>query len=56
MFKQRHKIVNLKIGGLIDYENIILPNVSFDALPKMFKNIFMDLKEIKINFSKPQAG
>ena len=56
MFKQKHKIVNLKIGGLIEYENILLPLVSFDALPKMYKKHLYGLKKNKNQFFKTSSG
>jgi len=56
MFKQQNKIVNLKIGGLIEYENIFLPLVSLDALPKMFKKHLYGLKKNKNQFFKTSSG
>ncbi len=56
MFKQQNKIVNLKIGGLIEYENILPPHVSLDALPKMYKKHLYGLKKNKNQFFKISSG
>lgn len=56
MFKQQNKIVNLKIGGLIEYENIFLSNVSIDILPKMYKKHLYGLKKNKNQFFKISSG
>ena len=56
MFKQQNKIVNLKIGGLIEYENILPSLVSLDALPKMYKKHLYGLKKNKNQFFKTSTG
>ena len=56
MFKQQNKIVNLKIGGLIEYENILLPHVSVDALPKMYKKHLYGLQKNKNQLFKTSNG